>query len=97
MADFLVKRGGPARVTLVIPTDKGRATVSLPVTPHGQGGRVSVPDEHAGNIDPKHARYMVRLAPAEPAEPEVEFTSEPENTRPDLPATVGKRTEHVEG
>ena len=94
MTDFLVKRGGPARITLVIPTDKGRATVSLPVAPHGQGGRISIPDEHVARIDPKHARHMVQLAPVE-IEVAPEHSAEEERTRPDLPATV--RVDHVEG
>jgi hypothetical protein len=93
MATFLVKPRGPAHVTLVIPTDKGRATVKLPVTPHGPAGRIVLSDKHVDFIDPAHARHMIRLdepAPAAPAPAE-------EPTRPDLPATVGGRREHVTG
>lgn len=85
MADFLVKRGGPKAVTLVIPTAKGRAAVSLQVTPHGPAGRISIPDKQVAFIDPAHAKHMVRMGSLEPA---LELPKEEPKTIPATPAAM---------
>lgn len=86
MATFLVKRTGPAHVTLIIPTDKGRATVTIPVEKHGAGRRVSVPDEHVDGIDPKHAKHLVRLD--EPSSPGLGAEERP--TSPATPDSIAR-------
>jgi hypothetical protein len=88
MAEFLVKRTGPARVTLVIPTDKGRACVHLTPEKHGAGRRLSVPDEHADKIDPRHARHLVRLNKPAPADDEPELDVEEHPTTPATPDSI---------
>lgn len=93
MTEFLVKRGGPKAVVVQVKTDKGKATITLPVRPHGQGGRVSIPDAHVAGVDPRHAKFLVALKGS--AAPELAAAEEP--TRPDLPASVGKRVEKVAG
>ena len=93
MAEFLVKRGGPSSVRLIVPTAKGKATVSLKVRPHGAAGRITIPDAQVDHIDPAHARHMVRLAPVAPDEPEVTTTETPAGDElsheesPTIPAT----------
>jgi hypothetical protein len=84
MADFLVKRGGPTLITLVTPTEKGRACVHLPVTPHARAGRISVPDAHVAFIAPEHAKHLVRLASDAPELPATEAKT--------IPATPASKT-----
>lgn len=61
MADFLVKRSGPASVAVVsTPAKGGRASVHFKVAGVGAQRRVSIPDRHVDAIDPKHAAHLVR-------------------------------------
>lgn len=61
MAEFLVKRTGPAFVHVVAETDAGRAVVKFRVRAGGTR-RVTIPDRIVSAIDPKHAKHLVRLA-----------------------------------